>query len=82
MGLQGARNIAFWDEARGSWQTVLLWEPLRLAPTSTVLLIRRPDAFYIRGLGDALNYLADERTSNGAVGRLDHDDHSARVSVS
>ena len=85
-GLQGARNIAYWDERRGGWHTVLLWEPLRLGPTSQVLLIRRPDAFYIHGLGDALTYLANHRSSNAAHGtqggRADEDRARVRVSHS
>ena len=57
-GLQGARNIAYWDENRGRWEGTLLWEPMQVNSGTPMLLIRRQDAFFIRGVGDALEYLA------------------------
>ncbi|KAI0705699.1 hypothetical protein C8Q76DRAFT_801432 [Earliella scabrosa] len=60
-GLEGARNIAYWDEDLGQWEGMALSAPLRVDPTAPIILLRRQDAFYIHGLGDALQFLTRHR---------------------
>ncbi|KAI0710772.1 hypothetical protein C8Q76DRAFT_798304 [Earliella scabrosa] len=61
MGLEGARAMAYWDEGEGQWEAMDVTDTLTIDPTAPVLLLRRQDAFYIRGLGDALLYLTSYR---------------------
>ena len=56
-GLSGARQVAYWDERIGRWQRFGITDGLRVDRSCPVLLLRREDAFYLRGLGDALQFL-------------------------
>ncbi|KAI0706565.1 hypothetical protein C8Q76DRAFT_800974 [Earliella scabrosa] len=67
-GLEGARRIAYWDKECGEWQGIGIKHPLRVDRHSPVLLLRRQDAFYIRGLGDALVYLEQQRAAQQVDG--------------
>ena len=70
IGLDGAREIAYWDETSGQWEGLWTNHPLRVDPSARVLLIRRQDAFYLRGLGDALQFLEEERGRQARQGPL------------
>ena len=61
-GLEGARHIAYWNEVQGEWDGLHANHPLRIDKTSPVLLLRRQDAFYIRGLGGALRFVSKNMT--------------------
>ena len=61
-GVESARDLAFWDDGVGQWEGFALDHPLRVDPSCPVLLLRRQDVFYIRGLGDALQYIQRVRT--------------------
>ena len=60
-GLAGARHIAYWDEDAAQWQGTSINCPIPVGPKASVLLVRRQDAFYLRGLGDCLRLLGSQR---------------------
>lgn len=68
-GLEGSRLVEFWHEGRGDWGREDLTTPLRIDSSAPLLLLRRPDAFAMQGLGQAIQYLEDQRASGDATGR-------------
>ena len=63
-GLEGSRLLEFWHEGRGDWGRVDITVPLHVDPRAPLMLLRRPDAFALQGLGEAIEYIDDQR-SNG-----------------
>ena len=59
-GLESARDMAYWDEQSGEWLGVPLSTPLLIDRHCPAVLLRRQDAFYICGVGEALQYLTRE----------------------
>ncbi|KAI0746126.1 hypothetical protein C8Q76DRAFT_688977 [Earliella scabrosa] len=60
-GLEGSRLLEFWHEGRADWGRVDMTVPLHVDPHAPLILLRRPDAFALQGLGEAIEYLADQR---------------------
>ena len=60
-GLEGARQMAYWDEALGNWNRFSKSSTLYIEPNCPLLLLRREDAFSIHSLVEALRYLEKQR---------------------
>ena len=65
-GLEGSRLLEFWHEGRGDWGRVDLTTPLHINSLAPFMLLRRPDAFSLHGLGQAIEYLEEQRASSAA----------------
>ena len=63
--------LCFWVESEMVWKRVQSDRPLIVDITAPLLLLRRLDTFYIRGLGDAIQFLNKMRASNNLTAIVD-----------
>ena len=53
-GLEGAPYLCYWDKAEKRWYKLERYEPIVIDDGDAFIMLRRPDAKYIRALGDAV----------------------------